>query len=85
MTRLIVLGLLLVILWLALRNFALQLKAAVFGQVPGRPAPPASRAAAETLVPCVRCGTYVVAARAFKGTAGTFCSEACRESEAKPA
>jgi hypothetical protein len=78
MTRLIVLGLLLVVLWLAWKSFGLQLKVS-FGQGPGRPAPPAPRA--ETLVRCVRCGTYVVASRALKAEGAgeeAFCSEECR-------
>ncbi len=81
MTRLIILGLLLVVLWLALRNFTLQLKAAVFGQAPARPDPPAPPAVTETLIRCARCGTYVAASRSLKGRGdGVFCSEACRES-----
>jgi hypothetical protein len=77
MTRLIVLGLLIVILWLALKNFTLRLKV-TFGQDLPRPAPPAPRS--ETLVRCARCGTYVTAPRALKGVGEeeVFCSEGCR-------
>jgi hypothetical protein len=76
MTRLFVLGLLLVILWLALKNFKLQFKV-TFGQGSPRPAPPALRS--ETLVRCVRCGTFVAAPRALKGVGEeVFCSEGCR-------
>ncbi|HEX9941845.1 MAG TPA: hypothetical protein VGG03_07505 [Thermoanaerobaculia bacterium] len=81
MTRLIVLGLLLVILRLALKNFSGQLKAALSGGTPARPHPPAPRQVSETLVPCARCGTYVASSRALKGTgeAEVFCSEECRK------
>jgi len=80
MTRFIVLGLLVVVLWLALKNFTLQVKMA-FGQNPGRREPPSPRAMAETLVRCARCGTYVVASRALKAKGDgeeAFCSEGCR-------
>ena len=78
MTRLFVLGLLLVILWLALKNFKLQLKV-TFGHGSPRPAPPALRS--ETLVRCARCGTFVAAPRALKGVGEeVFCSEGCRGS-----
>ena len=78
MTRLIVLGLLLAVLWLALKNFTLQLKVS-FGQGPARPVPPAPRA--ETLVRCAHCGTHVAASRALKAKGAgeeAFCSEECR-------
>lgn len=76
MTRYLVLGLLLAVLWLALKNVKLQLKASVH-QGPARPEPPAPRA--ETLVRCARCGTYVTAPRALKGAGEeVFCSEGCR-------
>ncbi|HEV8582060.1 MAG TPA: PP0621 family protein [Thermoanaerobaculia bacterium] len=79
MTHLIVLGLLIVVLWLAVKNFTLQLKMSVFGPAPGRPVPPASRAASETLVRCARCGIYVVPSSALKGEGEeAFCSEECR-------
>ena len=86
MTRLIVLGLLLVVLWLGLKNFTLQLKAS-FRQDLGRPRPPAPRAErSETLVRCVRCGTYAAASRALKGAGEeVFCSEECRKAGAKTA
>jgi hypothetical protein len=80
MTRLLVLGLLLVVLWLAVKGFTVQLKAAVLGQVPGRSRPPEPREAVETLMRCARCGTYVAASRALKAAAAgneTFCSEKC--------
>jgi hypothetical protein len=78
MTRLLVLGLLLVILWLALKNFTLRLKVTL-GQDLTRPAPPVLRS--ETLVRCARCGTFVAAPRALKGVGEeVFCSEGCRES-----
>ena len=85
MTRLIVLGLLLAVLWLALKNFTLQLKVS-FGQGSDRPAPPASHA--ETLVRCTRCGTYVAASRALRAKGAgedVFCSEECRGAGAKTA
>jgi hypothetical protein len=76
MTRLIVLGLLLAVLWLAVKNFTLQLKATL-GQSSGRPAPPPPRA--EALVRCARCGTWVTASRALKGRGEeVFCSPECR-------
>jgi hypothetical protein len=83
MTRFIVLGLLLVVLWLALKSFTLQLKAS-FRQDLGRPKPPASRAErAETLVRCARCGTYAAASRVLKGAGEeVFCSEGCRRAGA---
>jgi hypothetical protein len=83
MTRLILIGLLLVILRLAVKNFSGQLKAALSAGSPSRSAP---RQVAETLVPCARCGTYVAASRALKGSgegeAEVFCSEECRRSGA---
>lgn len=80
MTRLLVLGLLIVVLWLAVKNFTLQLKISVFGPAPSRQVPPASRAASETLVRCVRCGVYVVPSQALKGKGEEdFCSEECRQ------
>jgi hypothetical protein len=84
MTRLIILGLLLVVLWLALKNFKLQLKAS-FGQGLARPEPPPA-ARAETLVRCARCGTYVAASCALKGAGEeVFCSEGCRGAGKRPA
>jgi hypothetical protein len=80
MTRLLVLGLLLVVLWLAVKGFTVQLKAAVLGQTSGRGKPPAPRETVETLVRCARCGTYVAASRALKAAAAedaAFCSEKC--------
>jgi hypothetical protein len=77
MTRVLVLGLLLVVLWLAVKNFALQIKISLSG--PRRPVTPASRTAvSETLVPCARCGVYVVASRALRGGGDSvFCSAEC--------
>ncbi|HKI01755.1 MAG TPA: hypothetical protein VKK31_07245 [Thermoanaerobaculia bacterium] len=85
--------LLLIILRLAFKSFTGQLKIAVFGP-PGRPDPRTSRppqVAAETLVQCARCGTYVAASRALKGQGmgmgerererEVFCSEECRRGE----
>ena len=87
MTRLIVLGLLLLILRLAWKSFAIQIKAQVSGLSPGgRPSPPAPHV--ETLVRCARCGTYVTASRALKAKGAeeeAFCSEECRGAGAKPA
>jgi hypothetical protein len=79
MTRLVVLGLLVVVLWLALKNFTFQLKA-TFRQDLGRPNPPAPRTErSETLVRCARCGTYAAASRVLKGAGEeVFCSEECR-------
>ena len=79
MTRLIFVGLLIVVLWLAVKNFTLQVKVSVLGQAPGRPAPPASGAVSETLVRCARCGVYLAASRALKGEGEeeAFCSEEC--------
>ena len=83
MARFILIGLLLVILRLAVKNFTGQLKISVFGQEPGRPTPRPPQVAAETLVQCARCGTYVAASRALKASgagAEVFCSEECRRS-----
>jgi hypothetical protein len=82
MGRLIVLGLLLVILRLAVKNFTGQLKAALSGgDTPARPSAP--KQVSETLVQCSRCGTYVASSRALAGDAlagdgEVFCSEECR-------
>lgn len=83
MTRLLVLGLLVVVLWLAVDNLASRLKRALSdgndqkGRVPP-PRPPVT----ETLLPCAVCGTYVPATRALKAAGGgegrVFCSEECR-------
>lgn len=79
MSRLILLGLLLLILRMAWKGFTLQLKAAVLDGSRGRQAPPP--AAVETLVRCTRCGTHVLASRALKGVGEeAFCSEECRHS-----
>jgi hypothetical protein len=84
MTRFLILGLLLVILWLALKNFTLRLKV-TFGQALPRPAPPPALRS-ETLVQCARCGTYVAAPRALKGVGEeVFCSEGCRGAGERPA
>jgi hypothetical protein len=82
MTRFIAIGLLLIILRLAVKNFTGQFKISVLGQQPGRPTPQPPRVVAETLVRCARCGTYISAARALKGEGvgegEVFCSEECR-------
>jgi hypothetical protein len=79
MTRIIGIVLLLLILRLAVKNFSGQLKAAVFGP-PQPPRPP--QVAAQTLVRCSACGTYVDSSRALKdpgaGEGMVFCSEECR-------
>jgi hypothetical protein len=81
MTRLIAVVILIFILRLAVKSFSGQLKAAVFGQVPGPKQPPQ---VAETLVPCTACGTYVAASRTLKGAGEgeVFCSEECRRGKA---
>jgi len=80
MSRILLIGLLLIILRLAVKNFTGQLKASVFGPEPGRPNPRPPQVAAETLVQCAKCGTYVAASRALKGAgAEVFCSEECRK------
>lgn len=81
MSRFILIVLLLIILRLAVKNFTGQLKAAVFGTEPARPNPRPPQVAAETLVQCSRCGTYVASSRALKAPgaeAEVFCSEECR-------
>ncbi|HEV2845600.1 MAG TPA: hypothetical protein VG477_12185 [Thermoanaerobaculia bacterium] len=81
MTRFIVLGLLLVVLWLALDNLASRLKNALSGgAIPkGRMDPQDRPAVTATLVPCAVCGTYVPAAKVLKGVGErVFCSEECR-------
>lgn len=83
MGRLIVLGLLLVILRLAVKNFTGQLKSALSdGGAPARSSAP--RQVSETLVQCSRCGTYVASSRALTGDTKeeVFCSEGCRGSTA---
>jgi hypothetical protein len=85
MGRLIVLGLLLVVLRLAVKNFTGQLKSVLSdGGAPARPTAP--RQVSETLVPCLRCGTYVASSRALAGAreGELFCSEDCRRSPAVP-
>ena len=73
MTRILLIGLLLVILRLAVRNFTAQLRGAVFGppSLPQPPKPP--QTVTQTLVPCTRCGTYVPADRVVDGVC-----EVCR-------
>ena len=81
MSRFLLIGLLLIILRLAVKNFTGQLKAAVFGPEPGRPHPRPPQVASKTLVQCARCGTYVAASRALKAPGAgpeVFCSEECR-------
>lgn len=79
MTRFLVLGLLLVILWLAVARFWVRLKA-VTSAGALRAEPSSSPRAAEVLLPCATCGTYVPAGRAlrFPGGEGVYCSEECR-------
>ena len=77
MGRLIVLGLLLVILRLAVKNFTGQLKAALSGGE-ASPRPAAPKQVSETLVQCSRCGTYVASSRVLAGDGEVFCSEECR-------
>lgn len=82
MTRFLVLGLLLVILWLAVERFWVRLKA-VTSAGAFRPEPPSSLRAAEVLLPCATCGAYVPANRALRtkdGGGEVFCSEACATS-----
>ncbi|MFL6193100.1 MAG: hypothetical protein ACJ75H_02925 [Thermoanaerobaculia bacterium] len=74
MTRFLLVGLLLVILRLAVKNFTAQLKGAVFGPPTMPPPPTPPRAVTKTLVPCARCGTYVPAERVD----GEGVCEACR-------
>jgi hypothetical protein len=85
MTRIIGIILLLLILRMAWKSFATQLRAAVFGP-PSVPQPPPRAAVAETLVQCAACGTYVAASRALKAGRGdaVFCSEECRRSSPHP-
>jgi hypothetical protein len=80
MGRLIVLGLLLFILWLALRNFMQRLS--LSGGVSRRTMRPqaTSRISADVLDRCATCGTHVPRSRALRGADGeTYCSEPCRE------
>ena len=84
MARLFVLGLLLVILRLAVKNFTGQLKSALSGgETAARHTAP--RQVSETLVACSRCGTYVASSRTLPGAAAgeRFCSEGCRR-ESRP-
>jgi len=85
MTRIIGIILLLLILWMAVKSFTRQLRAAVFGP-PSIPKAPPRAAVAETLVQCATCGTYVAASRALKAGRGdaVFCSEECRRSNPHP-
>ncbi len=84
MGRLLVLGLLLYILWMAVGNFMRKLRSAVSSGALQPPRPPAVRSGSappspEILLPCATCGTYVPASRAVAGSgAEVFCSEACR-------
>jgi formylmethanofuran dehydrogenase subunit E len=80
MIRFLGILLLLVILWLAVKSFSAQLKAAVFGPAPAPKSPLPRAAVAETLVRCAACGTYIVPSRAVKGRGDeVFCSEGCRK------
>jgi hypothetical protein len=85
MGRLLVLGLLLYILWMAVGNFMQKLRSAVSSGALRQPqAPAAVRAAAapskpEVLLPCAACGTFIPVSRAVAGKgAEVYCSEACR-------
>jgi hypothetical protein len=86
MTRFLAIALLLVILWLAVDNFAQRFKAMLGSGAPRKSVRPQQRPAAtqsvETLVPCAACGAYVPSSRALKGMGGegeVFCSEECRQ------
>jgi hypothetical protein len=86
MTRFLAIALLLVILWLAVDNFAQRFKALRDGNTGRRRSVPRPRPAAtqsvDTLVPCAACGTYVPNSRALKSAGGggeVFCSEECRQ------
>lgn len=86
MTRLIVLALLLVCLWLALQNFLQRLRS-LKGMAGARPIPDAPRReiSAEVLERCAACGTHVPRSRALPGPGGggeVYCSEACRQQHA---
>lgn len=84
MGRLLVLGLLLYILWMAVGNFMQKLRSAVSTGALRPAQPPAVRSAKPTaspeiLLPCAACGTFVPASRALAGKgAEVFCSEECR-------
>ena len=85
MTRFFAIALLLVILWLAVDNFARRFKEMLKAPPEPRrnvPRPrPAAEKAVEILVPCAACGTYVPGSRALKAVGGgteVFCSEECR-------
>jgi hypothetical protein len=86
MGRLLVLGLLLYILWMAVGNFMQKLRSAVSTGALRPAPPPAVRAAAppsppapENLLPCAACGIFVPASRALAGKgAEVYCSEECR-------
>jgi hypothetical protein len=85
MTRFLAIALLLVILWLAVDNFAQRFKALRSGSSGRRRSVPRPRPAAtqsvDTLVPCAACGAYVPSTRALKSAGGggeVFCSEECR-------
>jgi len=82
MGRLIVLGLLLVILGLALRNFMQRLS--LSGGVSRRSMrpPTTTQVSADVLDRCATCGTHVPRSRVLKSARGggeSYCSEACRE------
>jgi hypothetical protein len=85
MTRLLAIALLLLILWLAVDNFAQRFKSMLGSGVPRKsihPRRPAATQAVETLVPCAACGAYVPSSRVLKGAGGedeVFCSEECRQ------
>jgi hypothetical protein len=85
MTRILGIVLLLVILRMALRSFTAQLRTAVFGPPASPKAPPPRAVAAETLVQCAACGTYVASRRALQGRGdAVYCSEECRRSSPHP-
>lgn len=83
MTRFLAIALLLVILWLAVDNFAQRFKALLKAPPEPRRSVPRPTAAqtTETLVPCAACGAYVPSSRALQAVGGgteVFCSEECR-------
>ena len=93
MGRLLVLGLLLYILWMAVGNFMQKLRSAVSSGALRPPQPPARavRAASapppkpEILLPCAACGTFVPVSRAVAGKgAEVYCSEQCRSAPREP-
>ena len=80
MGRLLVLGLLLYVLWMAVGNFMQKLRSAVStGALRPDPPPPVRPPTPEILLPCAACATFVPASRAVAGKgAEVYCSEECR-------